>query len=349
MQHFSLAGLVCRGLWAVTLFSGASLLAQQTTFDLTTPSSDPAVLAQQVEILHKRVNAGNQQADAVLHAWRRQGIGGDTLYVNMPRLEKLAATRKDPELWAQLGLGYMEGHGGRTPNPDKAREFLEKASAAGNAEASHHLGIMYMHAKGVDQDLDSARQWFALEAQQGNPEGYFELGAIERKFGNNPDEAIRWYTAAGDGGLAKGYARAAQIVRGLNGGTRNDNRSIEVVLLQKAADTGDYRSAYELARVYAEGAGGVDANPHLAGKYFNQVMQSRWRHRAYNYFRRLKSDNRPDGDRKAHADAIQAINTLAATDRECSDIAKQVDYRRAKEQRNKAERIKARAASQIQI
>lgn len=51
-----------------------------------------------------------------------------------------------------------------------------QAADGGDADAHAHLGHMYANGVGVDQNNETARQYFQAAADAGNPSGQFGLG-----------------------------------------------------------------------------------------------------------------------------------------------------------------------------
>jgi hypothetical protein len=60
---------------------------------------------------------------------------------------------------------YRDGQG-VAQDSAKAREWLEKAAAQGDAKAQYNLGLMYYHGQGVAKDLFKAREWYEQVAAQ---------------------------------------------------------------------------------------------------------------------------------------------------------------------------------------
>ena len=59
----------------------------------------------------------------------------------------------------EVGLLYYNGWG--VPQDyAQAREWFEKAAAAGHAMAMRYLGLLYYNGQGVAQDYARAREWF---------------------------------------------------------------------------------------------------------------------------------------------------------------------------------------------
>jgi TPR repeat protein len=53
------------------------------------------------------------------------------------------------------------------PNPKKAAQYLEKASAHGDAWAMNNLGGLYEQGWGVKRDIEKAKTYYAQAATKG--------------------------------------------------------------------------------------------------------------------------------------------------------------------------------------
>lgn len=104
-----------------------------------------------------------------------------------------------PEAHFMKGDFYYRGEYGHPQDYVKAREYLEKAAAAGHAPAENMLGTIYEQGLGVPVDLDLAIHWFRKAAEQGDPKGMSNLG--QHLGPDGPDaskhvEALMWLLLA---------------------------------------------------------------------------------------------------------------------------------------------------------
>ena len=76
----------------------------------------------------------------------------------------------------------------------------------GNGDAQLMVGDCYEYGLGTSIDLDSAKKWYALAAEQGNEIAQYKLGSL-MEFGKNPNtkQAAYWYKEAAERG--HGYAQ----------------------------------------------------------------------------------------------------------------------------------------------
>ena len=95
-------------------------------------------------------------------------------------------------------------------NGDFETAFNEYGPLAeqGNAEAQHHIGLMYEEGLGTSQDYAEAAKWFRKAADQGYPNAQYSLALMySRGMGVSEDHALAhmWWTLAAE----KGHERAA--------------------------------------------------------------------------------------------------------------------------------------------
>ena len=81
-----------------------------------------------------------------------------------------------------LGVLYANGQG--VPQDyAKAREWYEKAAAAGDAAAMRNLGFLYANGQGVPQDYAKAREWYEKAAAQAREGTDQPRGAVSERTG----------------------------------------------------------------------------------------------------------------------------------------------------------------------
>lgn len=133
-----------------------------------------------------------------------------------------------------LGVLYQEGRG--VPQDyARAHALYEGPAADGHARALNNLGLLYVRANGVTQDYARAATLFAAAAEQGLPQAMTNLGVLyENGFGVPLDEAraAELYRAAGQGAPAPPDYVYDPRLAALPGGTDTD-------ALRAAAMAGD--------------------------------------------------------------------------------------------------------------
>ena len=100
---------------------------------------------------------------------------------------------------------------GVTQDYAKAREWYEKAAAAGDAGAMHNLGGLYENGQGVPEDDAKAREWFEKAAAAGDVDATKALAELKWRADRNAiAEARRSGRYADALGLEEGLARAIE-------------------------------------------------------------------------------------------------------------------------------------------
>ena len=80
-----------------------------------------------------------------------------------------APTKQDLSAEDAFNRGRRYANGwGVAQDYGQARQWWEKAAAAGDAGAMHNLGWLYENGEGVAQDYGQARQWYEKAAAAGN-------------------------------------------------------------------------------------------------------------------------------------------------------------------------------------
>src|SRR5271165_5798686 len=89
------------------------------------------------------------------------------------------------------------------PSAEAARKSLEKAAAAGDAQAAYNLGVMYRDGQGAPQDYQKARQWFDKAKRAGYAKAMLNLGTMYVQGQGAPQDyqkAKQWFEKASAAG-----------------------------------------------------------------------------------------------------------------------------------------------------
>lgn len=194
---------------------------------------------------------------------------------------QLAALAETGDTRSLLGLAYMRlNPDGDAFQPDDAAGFLERAAAAGSAEAQYELAKLYEQGMGVAPDPDRALELFRQSADQDfadaiNDLGFLTyqgalglradpqaaLGLFERAADLRHPQAMYNFAALIDDGLIPGKGSddaAGYLYRAL----RTGNRDVLAILSERPADF-TLATRQELQRILTENAfygGAIDGD-----------------------------------------------------------------------------------------
>jgi TPR repeat protein len=149
-------------------------------------------------------------------------------------------------------------------NYAQALPVLQKAAAAGNAEAETDLGDMYYHGLGTPKDPDTAFYLQTQAAAQHNGKAEDRLGGMYDDDGDAA-KAFMWDARSAADGDPGGEADLAYDYLYSDGTSEDLTQAL--VWNQRAAAQNNQFAQYELGRMYHHGWG-VDADQTTAVRYF---------------------------------------------------------------------------------
>lgn len=210
------------------------------------------------------------------------------------RMITLAAESGADASQVLLAIAYLNGNQGLARDPARAAYWFEQAAIRGNAYAETRLGDLYAQGLGVPANQTLAFDWRVKAAYRGEVEAQIELGKMYQEgvgVRKDLDQAIRWYRRAATEGSAeapllvtrlhrygndvevtqaasrslfekaakRGYELASYVVELIEEFAYRLDEEWHHRLpgLEKLARDGDLEAAYQLARRYEHGTGGV--------------------------------------------------------------------------------------------
>jgi uncharacterized protein len=167
-------------------------------------------------------------------------------------LLKVGAEAGLPEAQAAYGQALLDGRG-VAADAQAALGWFRKAAAGGDAMGMNMGGRCFEKGWGTAEDRAEATRWYARAAQAGLDWGMYNYGsALAMGAGIAQDEAaaLGWFQRAG----AMGHAKSINFVGTFHedGGVTVQDRAKAAECYRVAAEGGDYRGQFNLARLLAE-------------------------------------------------------------------------------------------------
>lgn len=189
---------------------------------------------------------------------------------------------------SQLIVGYANLYGlrGVPQNPDIAREYFERAAAAGEPEAFAPLGNMYAKGIGVPQNNLTAYKYFKMGADRGDGSSMNGLGSLYIQGAGVPKDykmAAYWFNKSASTGNPEGqYNLGLLYASKLYLNTQSDceldglgvpkNYRIAINLFQASAAQGQTMSHFKLGEMHLKGLG-VPKSCDVAVQFFKFVAE----------------------------------------------------------------------------
>jgi len=192
--------------------------------------------------------------------------------IPLESVERYAA-ENDSEAQLELALRYCAGH--QVPvDAQKAFEWMNQAAGLKNQEAQYLLSRMYVEGIGVPVDLQKAESWF-IAALMTNPtdslmqKRFKTLIQDQKDAGGTSDAFLKKCAEAG-------YAPAFVSLYSPVAVDLYSNGQYEeaLPLLRKLSDMGDDVSTLHLAKMVAEGLGGLPKDEVQARALYQQLAKN---------------------------------------------------------------------------
>jgi TPR repeat protein len=153
-----------------------------------------------------------------------------------------------------IGVLYANGQG-VTQDYGKAREWYERASAAGSSTAMRNIGILYEYGQGVVQDYGKARAWYEKAAAAGDAVAMRQIGILNAGGQGIPQNfsAREWFEKAATAGDTAAMVGMGLLYENGDGVVQNYGTARE--WYEKAAELGSALANRHLAGLFLEGKG----------------------------------------------------------------------------------------------
>ena len=153
----------------------------------------------------------------------------------------------------------------------KARELAHLLADAGVAAAAYAHAVSLQGGEGAEECAPAALPYFEIAAKGGDAKGAYVYGCALARAGRKEGDFFLQYAALL--GCTEAYAAVANFVSDISAKDR-------AAYLALTAEGGDASAALTLAKLYAEGAEGIEPDPALAKFYLNSLGKlpgSLWR------------------------------------------------------------------------
>jgi TPR repeat protein len=208
--------------------------------------------------LARRAAAGDADAQDRLGAFHLSTCEGDKNVSEGIKLLERAAAQGNAHAQLTLGEAYRVGRAGAQDMPmQKSVAWFEKGAVGDNARAQNNLGVALLLGRGVTKNEANAARLFRIAAQQNLHEAEYNLATLYdqgRGVEQDYETAREWYESAADeseGDSDAEYRLGILYDKGL-GGDRDASESVD--WFKKAAEHGSFYAALRLATSPPEGA-----------------------------------------------------------------------------------------------
>lgn len=150
----------------------------------------------------------------------------------------------------RIGLIYLNALGVEQ-DVDKAINWLTKSTLNGNASAAYKLAVLYENGKVIPQDNEKAFLYYQISAELGNPYACYKLGNIYLEKGDIP-QAIKNFEQAADKNIFHAWYRLGQIYSDEQYGvldTEKSNICYSKALQQYISDYNDNPDSFTAYRI----------------------------------------------------------------------------------------------------
>ena len=141
-----------------------------------------------------------------------------------------------PEAINQLGISYRDGQLGLPRDSfKKAAKLFKRAVELGQVDAMYNLAWLYLEGDGIRQNTKKAIDLFRAAAERGHPGAMCEIGNWYLRASGKIEDAVPYYEAAANLGLARAQFNLGAIY--WNGqGVKHDTEKAFIWMKRAAAN-----------------------------------------------------------------------------------------------------------------
>ena len=190
-------------------------------------------------------------------------------------IAKFMPAAENGNAYALIKIGFMAENGwGSKKDYNLAHRYYERAAILDDPQGHISLAKLYAYGKGVDKDENNAKEHLLKAVDLGESHAYYILASFYNDylaFGENPDEALKWYLLAAAKNAAA-YSRNGHYTTGRGQWFRLDTNE-GVIATRKAADEGNIYAQFNTGLRYHYGEG-VGVNYEIAEQYFLKAAKA---------------------------------------------------------------------------
>jgi TPR repeat protein len=275
------------------------------TFHLGTCDGNKNV-SEGIKWLERAAAQGNAHAQLTLAHAYHAGKGVPQDLEKAFRWTEKAAIRDDANAQNNLGVLLRLGQGA-TKNETNAARLFRIASQQNLHEAEYNLATMYDRGWGVDQDYETAREWYesAADSEDGDSDAEYRLGILyEKGLGGDKDaeESLDWFKKAAEHGSFYAALRlatsppagtkafeserfqylAGQALANGRGVARDEPRGF--ALIKQSAERRYEPAMFMLATMYSAGRGTPKNEAKALDTYVQVIAKNDKNYVAYNNY-----------------------------------------------------------------
>jgi len=224
---------------------------------------------------HKAAMQGNALSQLALAQSYYNGEGIKQDYTQAAHWYSKAANQGDDD--AQYSLAVMKYNGiGVRKNVKQAARLLLKAVKQNHIKAFYMLGLLHENGEGVTKNTSMAASLYKMALSKGHSSSAIRLGFIEFSKENHR-QALKWFeTAKKMGDPDKDLDELIKKTRNTVGAKvkiKDIDQQVDQLLKSRhnAANQGDAKAQYQLARAYHKGEG-VKKNMNQAVYWYRKAV-----------------------------------------------------------------------------
>lgn len=237
----------------------------------------------------------------------------DVRLVDAVRHLEVATQKNNSDALFLLGQLNFYGNYSHPRDFSKAFDYYQQLAALnGNSSAMYMVGLMYSTGIGgaVQQDQARALLYYTFAAAKGHPRAEMTLGSrhfsgvgtpkscetASKYYKRVADKVMEWYRSGPPGGMSwtreqyhvadefgglfgEGASASSSGINAMHHHPNSDAyASIEDIIeyLDLMSKKGDFKSSFNLGRIYYDGQRGLERNLGQAAKYFLMVAKKFW-------------------------------------------------------------------------